>query len=206
MFKVKVHIDEAILFIAVYVLLIGLLFIPTLFLNVTVNQKSIQEMVDMTSQNAHTIYFDNTRVTEKEVLKTLNNLPLCTSVLYKVVKKERSKIVVETIYQAEELSKLVKAYGIKDVDSYNQFLDTVYFEPEPVCYSPIDLFESGKGNCYSFTLLTIFLLDRFFPEQKYEVLTDFYEDGDSHIYLKLYGETEDMICDLTKEKIFRLPE
>lgn len=187
------------LFIAL-VLIVLLLGIPSFKI------LQVDNMLEQSALDCHTKTIGNNVINKTLLLHTLDRVDKGKTIFLKDVREEDDQILVETIYDSDELEECFVAEGINSVEDFNNFINDTDFEPVPVCYSPTDLFTSHKGNCYAYTLFTMFYLSKYHPELTYEPVFEYYENGESHVYLLIKNKKNQVICDLTKNKELVLPE
>ena len=196
-----------------YILKIGLLSVSLLLTgcgSITYdNHDQIQErLAEVTTQNLSELTFQSSDQNQEELIQLMQNgLPKEKQVLFRSIYEDKTSesIVLEPLYISEKLDSAMSSAGIVDVESFNNFLTKVEFDPSPVLYSPIALIKDRKGNCYAHTLMTMFFIDKYHPEISYEIITDVGTQGEPHIYLKLKSDSEELICDLTVTPVLTLP-
>lgn len=172
------------------------------------NEIYINEIQNITTQNLSKITIPYSKGVEEQIMNLLNGeLPKEKQVLLKTcfIDTEKESFILETIYDSKELAAKVDSLGLFTVDNFNQFFSIVDFDPSPILFSPTELLDTKKGNCYAMTTLVMFFIDKYYPQITYEVITDKNIEGDAHIYLKLKSEKEELICDLTKDPKLILP-
>ena len=171
----------------------------------TVNIKDF--LLKQTTQNLQTLEFPSSDKNIAEAVSVIESFGKAEGILYKslYVDEDREVLIAETVYQSKDLEAVINSEGLFTLERFNEFLSETEFDASTLLYSPVELVKTKKGNCYAYTLLTMYFLDRFYPEVNYEIITEQYPTGGSHIYLKILGSKGDIVCDLTISPILELP-